>query len=116
MKTPKTATPKIEEQILKTAERQSFWAGKGTCEDPEDTFRIPVSRKELDTLWNAARALDLINNLSHADGDQAIVTVQVLLDMCAESAYQVSSDLQFRFEDEQRRAAERGQKVQGGEA
>jgi hypothetical protein len=69
---------------------------------PEDTFQISVSRRELDTLYNAVRALELIRAL---DDEEKVVVTSVLLENFADPAWEAVAELQGRFRDQELRAA-----------
>lgn len=72
---------------------------------PEDTYQVSVSRKELDTLFNAVRALELMREFEDADGERPLIVCAVLLELTSMPAWEVVSDLQGRFRDQELRAA-----------
>lgn len=78
--------------------------------DDEQT-QIPVTRKELAVLFDAARSLALIKTLEEADPEAAIVNVAILLETTADPAWQVTTDLQGRFREAELRAAGHGEKL-----
>jgi hypothetical protein len=78
----------------------------------DELVNVPLSKKELGTLFNGVRALELIRRYEEADGEQKIIDVAVLLDLTAEPTWEVVSDLQGRFRDEEIKAAGGGEALE----
>jgi hypothetical protein len=71
----------------------------------DEPVNIPVSKKELDILFNGARALSLIQEFEEADSERAIGAVEVVLELTADPLWNTVSDLQGRYRDAELRAA-----------
>ncbi len=63
----------------------------------DEPLNIPVTRKELDALSNAVRALELMRAFSIANCEQPLVYFDVLLDNFSMPAWEVVDDLEGRF-------------------
>lgn len=73
-------------------------ANKPTEEIEDDkALDIPISKKELEALFNGARALNLIAEVEQANSDTSIGAFDVVLELTGDPMWEVIMDLQERF-------------------
>ena len=76
----------------------------------DEPLNIPVTRKELETVSNAVRALHLIHDIAKGGGGvEPIDMVSVLLDSFSGPAFEVAHELEMRYQEAEIRAASGGE-------
>lgn len=68
-------------------------------------FMVPITKAEIERLYNAVRALNLMREANDADSEQPLAIFGVLLDNFESPAWEVVNDLWSRFRDEELRAS-----------
>jgi hypothetical protein len=64
-----------------------------------DPVSITVTRTEIQTLFDAARALDLMHKYCDGEDEQQMITVGLYFDLLKDQVWDVVSELQGRFRD-----------------
>jgi hypothetical protein len=65
----------------------------------DEQVKTPITRKEVEVLFNAARALELMREVEKKACDTQLAYFGVLLESVTSPALEVAGDLRLRFQD-----------------